>query len=30
MVQGDIFEDIAGTSPYSDTAEGIDRQDRMS
>ena len=30
MVQGDIFEDIAGGTPYSATAEGIDRQDRMS
>lgn len=30
MVQGDIFEDIAGASPYSATAEGIDRSDRMS
>lgn len=30
MVEGDIFEDVAGTTPYSDTAEGIDRTDRMS
>lgn len=29
MVQGDIFEDIAGASPYDGTGTGIDRQDRM-
>ena len=30
MVQGDIFEDIAGASPYDGTGTGIDRSDRMS
>ena len=30
MVVGDVFEDVAGTTPYSATAEGIDRADRMS
>jgi hypothetical protein len=30
MVEGDIFEDVAGATPYSATAEGIDRSDRMS
>lgn len=29
MVDGPIFEDVAGTTPYSATAEGIDRQNRM-
>ena len=29
MVQGDIFEDIAGTTPYDGTGTGIDRSDRM-
>lgn len=30
MVQGDIFEDIAGATPYDGTGTGVDRQDRMS
>lgn len=30
MIQGDIFEDIAGASPYDGTGTGIDRSDRMS
>ena len=29
MVQGDIFEDIAGAAPYDGTGTGIDRSDRM-
>lgn len=29
MVAGPIFEDVAGTTPYSATAEGIDRQNRL-
>lgn len=29
MVEGDIFEDIAGTTPYDGTGTGIDRSDRM-
>lgn len=30
MVAGDIFEDVAGTTPYDGTGTGIDRSDRMS
>ena len=29
MVAGPVFEDVAATTPYSATAEGIDRQDRL-
>lgn len=29
MVAGPVFEDVAATTPYSATAEGIDRQNRM-
>ncbi len=29
MVAGDVFEDVAATTPYSATAEGIDRQNRL-
>lgn len=29
MVEGDIFEDIAGTTPYDGTGTGIDRSDRL-
>ena len=30
MVAGNVFEDVGATTPYSATAEGIDRSDRMS
>jgi len=30
LVEGDIFEDIAGTIPYSAISTGVDRKDRMS
>jgi hypothetical protein len=30
LVQGDVFEDVAGTTPYDGTGTGIDRSDRMS
>lgn len=30
LVEGDIFEDVAGTTPYDGTGTGIDRSDRMS
>jgi hypothetical protein len=29
LVEGPIFEDVAGTTPYSATSNGIDRTDRM-
>jgi len=30
LVEGDIFEDVGGATPYDGTGTGIDRSDRMS
>jgi hypothetical protein len=29
LMEGNIYEDVAGTTPYDGTSVGIDRADRM-